>query len=112
LGLFLVGCANKTILIVREKGVYKDYAYKIPFDLSADKKQEVLARHGVIYVGMPKEDLKKYGFGNEQLLDYYCKGSKEYFVFSESEVGPEKGDITFIVEGGEVKDWMKVNTRR
>ena len=103
---------NKTILIAREKGTYKDYTYGIPFDISADKKQDVLARHGVIYVGMPKEDLNKYGLGEQQLIDYYRKDNKEYFVFPGSEVGHSKGNIIFIVENGEIKDWTKVNAER
>jgi len=56
------------------------------------------------------EKLQAIGFTKYTLIHYYCLGNTEYYAFSDWRT-EERGDvITWVVVGGEVKDWFKEKT--
>ncbi len=62
---------------------------------------------GLVYEGMPKEDLYKTGFTDLTQKDYRQEGNEEWITFSDWTT-EERGDtITFHLEDGKVKDWKK-----
>ncbi|MCF7871160.1 MAG: hypothetical protein K9L95_03255 [Candidatus Omnitrophica bacterium] len=98
-------CSNQPIVFVAEEGRYKDYTYTIPFDFSAKGKKETLADLGVIYEGMPAEDLRLYGFGEKELIRAYTRGSNKYLVFPKK-INLKKV-IIFVVRKNKVIDWFE-----
>lgn len=74
---------------------------------SKDEKAEIATALGVVYVGMPKEDLEKAGFTEHSQKGYYKKGNEEWLTFSDW-MTEESGDlITFYLVDGKVKGWKK-----
>lgn len=108
--LFLsVACGNESVMVVAEQGKYKDYAYTIPFDISADNKRDTFVELGVIYEGMPAKDLRLYGFGQKELITAYNRGSNKYLVF------PKKNNdqkvVIFVVRKSKVIDWFEEDAK-
>ena len=61
---------------------------------------------------MPKEYLENAGFTKYLLLDTKKEGSKEWMTFSDWTT-PQPGDtITFIIEDGKVKDWIREGKKK
>ncbi|MDD5546878.1 MAG: hypothetical protein PHO67_07010 [Candidatus Omnitrophica bacterium] len=75
------------------------------------KRAEKLPEYGVVYVGMPKEDLAKAGYTEYLQMGYHKEGTDEWITFS-NWTSKERGDtITFYMKDGRVKGW-KENSRR
>lgn len=69
------------------------------------KRAEKLPEYGVVYVGMPKEDLVKAGYTGYLQKGYHKDGGNEWITFS-NWVTKKRGDtITFYVKDGRVKGW-------
>jgi len=74
---------------------------------SKEEKAEIVTALGVVYVGMPKEDLEKIGFTEHSQKWYYKEGSEEWITFSDW-MTEESGDlITFYLVDGKVKGWKE-----
>lgn len=78
--------------------------------LSQDKLEQadkLATSLGIVYVGMPKEDLYKTGFTELLQKDYHKEGNEEWITFS-NWTTEERGDlITFHLVDGKVVDWEK-----
>lgn len=62
---------------------------------------------GIVYVGMPKEDLYKTGFTELMQKDYHKDGNEEWITFLDYST-EEHGDlITFHLTDGKVVDWER-----
>ncbi|MDD5702633.1 MAG: endonuclease/exonuclease/phosphatase family protein [Dehalococcoidales bacterium] len=78
----------------------------------SDKGGKAVSELGVVYKGMPKEYLENAGFTEYLLIRSKRKGNKEWFTFSDWTT-PESGDtITFIIEAGKVKDWVRESKKK
>ncbi len=103
----LIGCIKSPLVVITEEGKYKDYTYTVPFDISGKTKKETLADLGIIYEGMPAENLSLYGFRQENLISSYQRNNKQYLTFPHQ---TESGKvIVFIIEGGKIRDWFETN---
>ncbi len=75
--------------------------------LVPESEGKAISELGVVYKGMPKEYLGNAGFTEYLLLDHKIRGNKEWMTFSDWTT-PESGDkITFIIEDGKVKGWVR-----
>jgi hypothetical protein len=78
----------------------------------SDKEGKAISELGVVYKGMPREYLENAGFTKYLLISSKKEGNKEWLIFSDWTV-PGSGDtITFIIEAGKVKDWIRENKKK
>jgi len=76
-------------------------------DATTQASPKMVTELGVVYVGMPKEDLEKIGFTEHSQKGYYKEGNEEWITFS-NWVTEESGDlITFYLVDGKVKGWRE-----
>lgn len=77
-----------------------------------DGRGKSISELGVVYKGMPKEYLENAGFTEYLLLARKKEDSKEWLTFSDWTT-PESGDtVTFIIEDGKVKDWIREGKKK
>lgn len=77
-----------------------------------DEKGKSVSELGLVYKGMPKEYLENAGFTEYLLINSKKNGSKEWLTFSDWTT-PESGDtITFIIEDGKVRDWIREGKKK
>ena len=87
------------------------YAIAQQKDLSKEQGKS-LSELGVVYKGMPKEYLENAGFTKYLLISNKKEGDKEWLTFSDWTT-PESGDtITFIIEGGKIRDWVRESKKK
>lgn len=72
-----------------------------------DDKGKSISELGVVYKGMPKEYLEDAGFTEYLLLNHKIEGNKEWMTFSDWTTSEFGDTITFIIEDGKTKDWVK-----
>ncbi len=78
----------------------------------ADDRGKSISELGVVYKGMPKEYLENAGFTEYLLLSSREEGSKEWMTFSDWTT-PQPGDtITFMIEDGKVRDWIREEKKK
>ena len=69
--------------------------------------QKLATAMGIVYVGMPKEDLYKTGFTRYMQKGYRQEGNEEWITFLDY-MTEEPGDtITFYLKDGKVAGWKK-----
>jgi len=93
--LFLSGCVTRT--------------GKIENALYGWEKQtsNLITELGVVYVGMPKEDLEKAGYTELIQKGYKSEGNEEWITFL-NWTTEEPGDrVTFYIVDGKVKGWQE-----
>lgn len=77
-------------------------------DKSVTKEQgKSISELGVVYKGMPKEYLENAGFTEYLLLDHKKEGNKERMTYSDWTTQESGDTITFVIEDGKVKDWVR-----
>lgn len=104
--LLLTGCASASGKITERKG-YVVGKFTIPFNWPSGHKRQFTTKLGLVYEGMPKENLKKVGFTDYNLIYHDKQGKEEYMAFSDWTT-PQEGDaITFYILDGKVSDWLK-----
>ena len=67
---------------------------------------------GVVYKGMPKEYLENAGFTEYLLIEQKKEGNKEWLTFSDWTTHKSGDTITFIIEDGKVKDWVREEKKK
>jgi len=89
------------------------YEGKAEVKTSLEKEEavkELATALGIVYVGMPKEDLYETGFTEYLQKDYRQEGNEEWITFSDWTT-EESGDrVTFHLIDGKVKSWGKFIT--
>lgn len=72
-----------------------------------DTAKQLATALGIVYVGMPKEDLYKTGFTEYLQKDYRQEGNEEWITFLDYST-EERGDlITFHLVDGKVRGWER-----
>ena len=72
-----------------------------------EEQKKLATELGLVYEGMPKEDLYKTGFTEYLQKDYRREGNDEWITFSDWTTN-ERGDlITFRLKDGKVVDWER-----
>ncbi|UCC94777.1 MAG: hypothetical protein JSW40_08190 [Candidatus Omnitrophota bacterium] len=110
--LFLCACVDRAIIVPVDEATYRQGVLTVPFEVSQENKRQTLAKLGIVYVGMPKEDLEKAGCKEGDLVDYRREGNKEWLTILDWATAESTDTITFVVEGGKVKDWFKGIARK
>lgn len=104
--LFLSGCASTTVSGTFG-GSKPDVSATINIPIALDQKKQLVTEMGIVYVGMPKEDLAKVGFTEYSQKGYHKEGNEEWITFSDW-MTEESGDlITFYLVDGKVKGWKE-----
>jgi len=67
---------------------------------------------GPIFKGMPKEGLEGAGFTAYLLIDHKKKDDKEWITFHDWTTTESGDTITFSIEDGKVKDWVRENRKK
>lgn len=87
--LFIVGCSRSE------------------YDPEYLKRAEKLPEYGVVYVGMPKEDLAKAGYTEYLHKGSHKDGAEEWVTFN-NWMTKERGDtVIFYIKDGRVKGWKE-----
>lgn len=104
--LLLSGCASTTVSGTFGGGK-PDVSATINIPITLDQKKQLVTEMGVVYVGMPKEDLAKVGFTEHLQKAYYRKDNEEWITFSDW-MTKESGDlITFYLVDEKVRGWKE-----
>lgn len=99
----LIGCGN--IQSVSYDSTQGGLSTKLEFPATLEQKKQLVTELGVVYVGMPKEDLEKVGFTKHLQKGYYRKGNQEWITFSNWVTEEPSDTITFYLVGGKVRGW-------
>lgn len=101
---FLTGCAS--ISVSGSFGGGKpDVSATLNIPLTLNQKKQLATDLGIVYVGMPKEDLEKCGFAEHMQKSYYSRDNEEWITYS-NWMTEEPGDmITFYLVDGKVRGW-------
>ena|SRR3989338_5218642 len=77
------------------------------YDSEYLKRAEKLPEYGVVYVGMPKEDLAKAGYTEYLQMGYYKDDAEEWVTFSNWTTKEQGDTVTFYIKDGRVKGWKE-----
>ena len=100
LGLLLIsGCATSK---VKKEPVTKRFTVVY---WNQEMSEQAMAM-GIVYVGMPKEDLAKAGYTESLQQAYRSKKNKEWVTYTNL-TNPEKGLVTFYIVDGILRGWRE-----
>lgn len=103
--LFLSGCASTTVSGAFGSGK-PDVSTTIDIPITLSQKKQLATDLGIVYVGMPKEDLYKV-FTQLQQKGYYKQGNEEWITFSNWTTKEPDDTVTFYLRDGKVKGWKE-----
>ena len=75
-------------------------------DTTTQASPKIVTELGVVYVGMPKEDLAKIGYDELTQKGYRKEGDEEWITYLNWS-NLEKDLVTFYIVDGKVKDWKE-----
>lgn len=105
--LFFSGCVDRAVIVPVDEIDYKDWTVTVPFEVSLENKREALAKYGIVYVGMPQEDLAKAGYTEDKVVDCWMSEGKKYTTFLDWTEDRPGALITVCIEDGKVTSWFK-----
>ena len=110
--LFLPGCVSTTVsdTLVKDKTeVSADVNIPITTTVGTSipqvQQKQLVTDSGIIYVGMPKEDLEKFRFTKNTRVDYYGEGNEEWITFINWMTEKPDDVMTFHLKEDKVVDW-------
>ena len=104
--LLIVFASSFLYSAINPKDEVEDIATQAKPALSKEEKAKLVPQLGIVYVGMPKEDLEKAGYDELTPKGYRKEGNEEWITYL-NWANPEKDTVTFYIVDGKVKGWKE-----
>ena len=101
---FPSGCVS---IVSMDDFAFREGRFSMPFEVSLESKEETLTKMGIIYVGMPQEDLARAGYTQHLCRGVLQEGNESWITFIDLTAPESLSTITVHIDNGRVKDFTK-----